>query len=93
LISTEVKADIQDRAAPIRGHATESARLVAATARAQGQRHTNNRFRESFDQAHAAAGITEWPENALRHSFASYHLAHFMNAAETAPQLGHHATA
>jgi integrase len=49
-----------------------------------------NCFRELFDQARAAAGIHNWPENALRHSFASYHLAHFKNAADTALQLGHH---
>jgi integrase len=47
-------------------------------------------FRQSFDQARVAAGITEWPDNALRHSFASYHLAHFKNAAETSLELGHH---
>jgi integrase len=28
-------------------------------------------FRESFEQAREAAGISEWPENALRHSFAA----------------------
>ena len=43
-----------------------------------------------FDQAREAAGINEWPDNALRHSYASYQLAHFKNAAETALQLGHH---
>lgn len=37
-----------------------------------------------------AAGIAEWPDNALRHSFASYHLAAFKNAASTALELGHH---
>jgi integrase len=47
-------------------------------------------FRRSFNQARHDAGITDWPENALRHSFASYHLAHFKNAADTALQLGHH---
>jgi integrase len=47
-------------------------------------------FRQSFDQARMAAGIVDWPSNALRHSFASYHLAHFKNAAETALELGHH---
>ncbi len=47
-------------------------------------------FRESFEQAREAAGISEWPENALRHSFASYHLGHFKNAASTALELGHH---
>jgi integrase len=49
-----------------------------------------NGFRQSFEQARAAAGINDWPENALRHSFASYHLAHFKNAASTALELGHH---
>jgi integrase len=47
-------------------------------------------FRELFEQARAAAGIDEWPENALRHSFASYHLAHLKNAGATALELGHH---
>jgi integrase len=50
----------------------------------------SNCFRELFEQARAAAGIAEWPDNALRHSFASYHLAHFKNAASTALELGHH---
>lgn len=35
-----------------------------------------------------AAKVT-WLANALRHSFASYHLAHFKNAAATAAELGH----
>lgn len=47
-------------------------------------------FNAQFVQARLAAGITEWPDNALRHSFASYHLAHFKNAAATALELGHH---
>jgi integrase len=35
------------------------------------------------------AGLSRWPSNALRHSFASYHLARFENAPKTALQLGH----
>ena len=35
------------------------------------------------------AKIMDWPSNALRHSFASYHLAHFKNAAELALEMGH----
>ena len=31
----------------------------------------------------------EWQENGLRHSFASYHLAHFRNAAGLALEMGH----
>lgn len=39
-----------------------------------------------------AAGITEWPKNALRHSFASYHFAANNNAPLTAAMLGHHSS-
>src|SRR4030095_16312948 len=46
-------------------------------------------FRKQFDETRAAAGITDWPENALRHSFASYHLAHFTDAAALALEMGH----
>ena len=39
--------------------------------------------------ARDAAKITQWPPNALRHGFASYHLAHFNDAAALALELGH----
>jgi integrase len=47
-------------------------------------------FRHLFAEARYSAGLRKWPGNALRHSFASYHLAHFQNAASTALELGHH---
>ena len=50
----------------------------------------SNCFRQLFEQAREAAGIDEWPVNALRHSFANYHLAHFKNAASTVLEFGHH---
>jgi len=46
-------------------------------------------YRELLDDAREAAGIDEWPQNALRHSFASYHLAQFNDAAALALELGH----
>jgi integrase len=46
-------------------------------------------YRELFDSAREAAGIHEWPQNGLRHSFASYHLARFNDAAALALELGH----
>jgi integrase len=46
-------------------------------------------YRELLDSAREAAGIQEWPQNALRHSFASYHLARFNDAAALALELGH----
>ncbi len=50
-------------------------------------------YRDRLVEAREAAGIKNWPANALRHSFASYHLAHFRDAAALALQLGHHGTA
>ena len=46
-------------------------------------------YRDVFDAARKAAGIDQWPQNALRHSFASYHLAKFNDAAALALELGH----
>jgi integrase len=50
---------------------------------------TPDDLRKQFEQAREAAGILQWPNNALRHSFASYHLAHFKDAAALALQMGH----
>lgn len=46
-------------------------------------------LRNRLDQDREAAGIAEWPNNALRHSFASYLLAHTKNANEVAHDMGH----
>jgi integrase len=46
-------------------------------------------FRKLFKQSQLAAGITDWPDNALRHSFASYHIAHFKDAKGLALEMGH----
>jgi len=46
-------------------------------------------FRNQFEEARASSGIAEWESNALRHSFASYHLAHFKDAAAIALEMGH----
>jgi integrase len=35
------------------------------------------------------AGVTNWPSNCLRHSYASYHLAHFKDAPALSLELGH----
>lgn len=47
------------------------------------------KFRELFEQARTDAGIKNWPDNALRHSFASYHIAHFKDAKALALEMGH----
>lgn len=46
-------------------------------------------YRELLDDARTAAKLANWPHNALRHSFASYHLARFNDSAALALELGH----
>ena len=48
-------------------------------------------WRKRFDAARAAAGLDgdKWPDNALRHSMASYHAAHFQDAGKLAAEMGH----
>jgi len=45
--------------------------------------------RKKLDRVRAAAGLTKWPKNGLRHSFASYRLAAIHDAARVASELGH----
>lgn len=44
----------------------------------------HNRMRAAVSQSG-----TVWPDNVTRHSFCSYHLAHFQNAGKTALEAGH----
>jgi integrase len=46
-------------------------------------------LRKLLEEDRRNAGLKKWPPNALRHSFASYHLAAFDNAAKLALELGH----
>lgn len=55
-------------------------------------RPTEMIFRSRLDEARQAAGIDDWPHNALRHSFASYHLAAFKDAPALAGEMGHGST-
>jgi integrase len=48
------------------------------------------KWRSRFDNVRAKAGI-RWPNNAMRHAFASHHIAMFEDAPRTAHLLGHHA--
>ena len=49
-------------------------------------------FRNKMEQLRDLAGITKWPDNGLRHSFGSYHVAYFQNPNMTALQMGHATT-
>ncbi len=52
-------------------------------------RPTEAVYRERLSEAARVAGITPWPHNALRHTYASFHLALHEDAGKTALQLGH----
>jgi integrase len=46
-------------------------------------------LRKLLEADRTGAGLKTWPLNGLRHSFASYHLAHFQDSAKLALELGH----
>ena len=46
-------------------------------------------YRGKIERARKAAGLTRWPNNGLRHSFASYRLAAIHDAPRVASELGH----
>ena len=46
-------------------------------------------LRKIGEAAQHKISLTQWPQDGLRHSYASYHLAHFKNINELATQMGH----
>src|SRR5207249_756775 len=59
------------------GHAKETGRVAPIN------------LRKEMKIAREKAGISDWPHNALRHGFASYHLAKFQDAGALALEMGH----
>ena len=49
----------------------------------------HRRFYVALKEVAVEAGMPAWPKNAMRHSFASYHLALYQDAGKTAMLLGH----
>ncbi len=46
-------------------------------------------FTRKWGNLRKAAGFAAWPKNAMRHSFASYHVAAHQNAPQTSLEMGH----
>ena len=46
-------------------------------------------WRKKLDLVRKAAGLARWPNNGLRHSFASYRLAAIHDAPRVGSELGH----
>jgi integrase len=49
---------------------------------------TQSAFYTEAERCRKAAGLEKWPQNGLRHGFASYHLAKHQNAPATSLDLG-----
>jgi len=60
--------------------------------RAPGSHGCESNWRAAIMPVRLAAKITDWPDNGLRHSFASYHLAKHSNANALALEMGHTTT-
>jgi len=52
----------------------------------------DKQFWETLRNIRKQAGLTTWPSDAARHSFATYYLALFQDAPRTAHELGHSST-
>ncbi len=61
---------------------------LAPLAKKQGSVISPRSARTARRNASKDAGLEEWPDNGLRHSFASYHVAHYKNTANTAHEMG-----
>ena len=46
-------------------------------------------LRKRLTKVRRGAGLLPWPADVMRHSFATYHLAHFQEPGKTALELGH----
>jgi len=46
-------------------------------------------WRDAMELVREKAGLTHWPHNCLRHSFASYHLEAYHDPQHTSLMLGH----
>jgi integrase len=55
----------------------------------KGGRVVPDRYRGKLERSRKEAGLTRWPNNGLRHSFASYRLAAIGDAPRVAHELGH----
>ena len=65
------------------------AQWIAPFVQKAGPVVNENEVAKDRTKAVEAAELTAWKGNALRHSFGSYHLAHFQDAGKTAFQMGH----
>ena len=86
-VSTGNSKTASRRFVPIRPNL---AAWLAPLAKTAGKVCPNN-WRKHFQAARKAAGLSgkNWPHNALRHGFASYHAAEFQDAGKLAAEMGH----
>ena len=67
-------------------------RILRAHKRADGERICPANWLQHWREVRRASGWgggRKWPQDALRHTFASYHLSHFRSYAELQVEIGH----
>ncbi|MEJ6602228.1 MAG: tyrosine-type recombinase/integrase [Opitutaceae bacterium] len=84
-----VSADTKTAAARFVTIPENLAAWLRPLAKESGAVASENQIRTSRTHAWKAAGMEKWDQNALRHSYASYHYALHGDAGITASQLGH----
>jgi len=62
--------------------------LVFPTGRTEGKVSEQN-YRKDFEKARHDAGLTDWDENTLRHSFGSYRVADINSLEQVKLEMGH----
>ena len=89
LIPKEVTKKSRERLIPL--NETARSLLLKAGDKKRGEMVTlsDRKRKEMREHLRKAAGLKKWLDNALRHSFASYHLAAFEDAAKTSLLIGH----
>ncbi len=50
---------------------------------------TGDKYNYLLQAARGASGLTEWPQDCLRHCYGTYHYAKFQNPGKTMVQMGH----
>lgn len=91
-VSARKAKTAQRRLVPIAPNLADWLRPFAGKSSGAVWSESEQRYHRAIGQLLGETTLLKWPQNGLRHSFASYHLAEHQNAAELALHLGHSTT-
>lgn len=88
----DLRANVTKTASPRLVKMSDNLRAWLATCHDRTGPILPHDVRTRWENTRERAGLTRWPDDAARHSFASYHLACHQDAAALALQMGHSGT-